>query len=104
MSCCGQKREGVSVQASRPANFAAYPGAQPSVVLAAPTRATGTAFAPPDRNRTVTLQYRSRSAVIVSGSTTGKRYQFSVGGSMQAVDKRDAEALIASGLFERIGG
>jgi len=35
---------------------------------------------------------------------SGKRYQFHGQGSMQAVDRGDAESLVASGLFERVWG
>jgi hypothetical protein len=50
----------------------------------------------------VTLQYRNRSPITVRGSATGRRYEFLCAGSMQSVDSHDAEALIATGMFDRI--
>jgi len=52
---------------------------------------------------TVTLKFRSGSPTVVLG-LSGKRYQFHGQGSMQAVDRGDAESLVASGLFERVWG
>jgi hypothetical protein len=102
MSCCGQKRERVAAETGRPTNFTVHHAVKSRIMPVRPTLATGAVSPPPDRNLAVTLRYRSRSALIVLGSTTGKRYQFTGQGSMQAVDRRDAEALVASGLFERI--
>jgi hypothetical protein len=36
---------------------------------------------------------------MVQGPTTGRRYAFSGGSPVQAVDARDAAALLRSGLF-----
>src|SRR5437763_519395 len=43
------------------------------------------------------------SPLVVVGPS-GKRYQFHGNGSMQAVDRGDAESLVSSGLFERVWG
>lgn len=104
MSCCGQRREGLAAETGRSANFATHPAVQSRTAPDGPTLAARATSPSTDRDATVTLRYRSRSALIVLGPTTGKRYQFSAGGSMQAVDRRDAEPLVASGLFERIEG
>jgi hypothetical protein len=37
--------------------------------------------------------------VVVQGTATGRRYGFSGGSPVQAVDIRDATALLRSGLF-----
>jgi hypothetical protein len=103
MSCCGQKRDAVAAE-GRPTNFVTHSYGPSRVVPGGRGLAAGAASPAPDRNFTVTIRCRDRSALIVRGSTTGKRYQFSGGGSMQAVDRRDAEALVATGLFERIWG
>jgi hypothetical protein len=103
MSCCGQKRDGFAAEAGRLTNLATHGVAHPRTVDPG-TPGARPASPPAERNLTVTLRYRSRSALIVLGSKTGKRYQFSAGGSMQAVDRRDAEFLVASGLFERVEG
>jgi hypothetical protein len=103
MSCCGQKRQEVAAETERSRQFVPYHGAKARIVPVGSTLSAAATSSPPNRRLSVTLRYRSRSPVIVLGSTTGRRYQFSGGGSMQAVDRRDAEVLVASGLFERIG-
>jgi len=103
MSCCGQKRDLVAAEA-RTTDFVARPYAQSRVMPGRPGLTAGGVSPAPDRNFTVTLRCRDHSALIVRGATTGKRYQFSGGRSMQAVDRRDAEALVATGLFEKIWG
>jgi len=40
----------------------------------------------------------------ITGKVTGKRYRFQGTGAMQAVDRRDADAMIATGAFERVWG
>jgi hypothetical protein len=52
----------------------------------------------------VTLLCRDRGVTTVQGPVTGIRYQFSGAGSMQAIDRRDAELLVATGAFERVWG
>jgi hypothetical protein len=52
----------------------------------------------------VTVLCRNRGVTTVEGPVTGIRYQFAGAGSMQAVDRRDAEVLMASGAFERVWG
>jgi hypothetical protein len=103
MSCCGQKRQRVAEPTHRAEHSESYHAAKASIVPAGSILASKAISSPTDRSLSVTLRYRSRSTVIVLGSTTGRRYQFSGGGWMQAVDRRDAEVLVASGLFERIG-
>ena len=108
MACCGQKREAVAAAAGRTtrsnpsAGVATRPPASPQA--AAKTFTSPGAAAGQNGDTTVTLRYRFRSAVVVEGAATGARYHFAGGGSMQAVERRDAEALIATGLFERIWG
>jgi hypothetical protein len=92
MSCCGQKREAVS-SAPRPAR----------VDYAQTRLAFARSPQPPAAGESVTLKFRNGSAMVVTGAS-GKRYQFHGKGSMQAVDRGDAELLLASGLFERVWG
>ena len=92
MSCCGQNRDS-SVREARLAPV--RPAAPPRAPVPAPIPAIG---------HTVTLRCRNRSALDVQGPVTGKRYRFANGGSMHAIDRRDAEGLLATGLFERIWG
>jgi hypothetical protein len=101
MSCCGQKRD-EAARAARLTNFVTQRDERSRFAPAGAGPTPGIAFSTPDPKLLVTLRYRSRSPVIVRGSSTGKRYHFTGGGSMQAVDRRDAEALLATSLFERI--
>jgi hypothetical protein len=93
MSCCGQKRE-AAVYEQRPQARVDYQQASFAAHRAAPAQAAGP---------TVTLKSRSGSPLAVVGPS-GKRYQFQGKGSMQGVDRSDAESLVASGLFERVWG
>jgi hypothetical protein len=92
MSCCGQKRQAVAA-ASTPPVKTAY---RQTEHIARPT-------AMPVAG-TVTLLCRNRGTTVVEGSVTGTRYQFAGAGSMQMVDRRDAEVLVATGAFERVWG
>jgi hypothetical protein len=56
----------------------------------APTRADG---------GDVRIRYVERSAIRVGGSLTGRVYEFSAAAPTQAVDRRDAAALLASRFF-----
>jgi len=49
----------------------------------------------------VNLRYLKSSAVRVRGSATGKQYEFSPSRPAQGVDRRDAEALLRTGLFRQ---
>jgi hypothetical protein len=93
MSCCGQKRE-AAASVQRPSPRVDYLRSLTRAPRPAETVATGP---------TVTLKFRSGSPTVVLGPS-GKRYQFHGQGSMQAVDRGDAESLVASGLFERVWG
>lgn len=99
MSCCGQERGAIAARA-----HSTTATAQPHVVPHMPTQATRTPEPPPEQNVMITLRYRNRSGIIVRGQHTGKRYQFAGDGSMQAVHRLDAEAMIATGWFDRIWG
>src|SRR5258707_1187159 len=103
MSCCGQKRDAIAAE-TYSTSAGTQHHAQPRVAPFRPGPAPAAALPGPDRSLTVTLRYRSRSSAIVRGPQTGNRYQFTGGGSMQAVDRRDAEAMVATGQFERIWG
>lgn len=49
----------------------------------------------------VNLRYLKNSAVRVRGSATGREYEFSPSRPAQGVDRRDAEALMRTGLFRQ---
>jgi hypothetical protein len=50
---------------------------------------------------TVTIRYRSGSAILVRGPVTGRQYRFSPERAVQAVDARDVEALLRTRVFVR---
>jgi hypothetical protein len=93
MSCCGQKRDALTMA-----------GAAPRTKAQERTQFVPTPVHPPVAGLTVTVRVRHRGGLIVQGAATGNRYQFAAGGSMQAVDKRDLEALLGTGAFERVWG
>jgi hypothetical protein len=103
MACCGQKRDAVRTQARAPVRAAqrVMPGA-PVRTAPAAALALSEVDGASDRGLAVMLQYRNRSPITVRGARTGKRYEFLCGGAMQTVDAQDAEALIATGMFDRI--
>jgi hypothetical protein len=103
MSCCGQKRDSIAADA-RSRNVVTQPHVQPRVAPVRPGPAAPAVSPAPDRNLTVTLRYRGQSTLSDRGAQTGNRYQFSRGRTMHAVDRRDVEALVATGLFERVWG
>ena len=100
MPCCGQKREGLAAGYSQ-SNPIAQPVAPASTAshqsLAQPPAP------PPAMGSSVTLLSR-QGVTSITGKVTGKRYRFQGAGSMQAVDRRDAEAMIASGAFQQVWG
>ena len=103
MSCCGQQRDALAAGAHS-TTAPAQPQARPNVVPHLPTQATRTPEPPPEQNLMITLRYRNRSGITVRGQHTGKRYQFTGEGSMQAVHRLDADAMIETGWFDRIWG
>jgi hypothetical protein len=90
MSCCGQKRAAVVAARAGAAETAYRPAVQPARAIPAPAGGA------------VTVLCRDRGVTTVEGPVTGIRYQFAGPGSMQAVDRRDAEVLVTSGAFERL--
>ena len=97
MSCCGDKRETVAaanLRAGRPAVRVFQERTAPPAVRAK---------LPGGSETSVTLRLRHGSSLVVNGAS-GKRYQFHGVGSMQAVDRNDADLLVATGLFERVWG
>ncbi|HMW57494.1 MAG TPA: hypothetical protein PL117_10235 [Accumulibacter sp.] len=48
------------------------------------------------------LRYLEHSPVVIHGSSTGRRYEFSAASPKQRVDARDAESLLATPFFRRV--
>lgn len=99
MGCCGQKRTAL--------RSAPLPTITPAVTQPAP----GSRQFPSTGQRTdgwtepaysaVTLRYLESSPVLVRGPATGRQYEFSGTHPIQAVDGRDAEALLRTRFFRR---
>ncbi len=62
------------------------------------TAAIGQTYASP----MVTLRYLEDSPILVTGSSTGRRYEFSGHHPMQSIDVRDAQALLRTRFFRQI--
>ena len=102
MGCCGQKRT-----ALKPAQTPARP-TPPLGTIAVPTTgqqppppAPAAAAPAPTRaaHGEVWIRYSEQSRIRVRGTATGRVYEFSAATPTQAVDPRDATALLASGYF-----
>ena len=113
--CCGQKRSALRAtlgQATVPATARATRVSNPNVA-GAPSGASrpGGGQLPVGPWRTaatlqamhapVNLRYLKNSAVRVQGSATGRQYEFSASRPAQGVDRRDAAALLRTGLFRQ---
>ena len=115
MSCCGNKRASLLLPktnlptaTSRPFT-AAHPVADPRPAAAplagrpvAATRATAPA-SPAAPAGTVRLRYLARAAILVRGARSGAAYRFSESQPVLAVQRVDAEPLLATGHFRREG-
>jgi hypothetical protein len=49
------------------------------------------------------LRYLARAPILVRGARSGASYRFSASQPVQAVQRADAEALLATGHFRREG-
>ncbi len=49
------------------------------------------------------LRYLARTSVLVRGTASGASYRFSANQPVQAVQRSDAAALVATGHFRREG-
>ena len=97
MGCCGQRRIQATDTYTKPSSI------RPSVVQpAAPTDTT--VPVPQGQHRysqaSVAILYLENSTVLVHGSATGREYRFSSVEPVQAVDARDAAALIRTRFFK----
>jgi hypothetical protein len=94
MGCCGQARA-----AYTPAFEPPRPVRQ-DVLPADANGATPAADGAPLAG-TVRLQFTRQSGVRVRGPVSGASYAFSGDAAVQAVDARDADALLRTGYFRR---
>ena len=113
--CCGQKRsalrnapappvarairQGAPISVSRPTPISQpVPAARQNVSAGMPGPV---AAAPriPNPHAAVTLHYLASSPIRVRGPATGRQYEFSGSRPLQAVDSRDASALLRTNFF-----
>jgi hypothetical protein len=92
MPCCGQNRE--NLQANQRVAALPFPATIPAPVTGRPAVNGAPA---------TSLRYRNAGHVLVRGPKTGWSYEFSKAKPVQAVEARDAQLLIATGLFEVAG-
>ena len=90
MTCCGQRP---TIPPGAPATPAT------AIKVTASGYGAASAGRPSPGARTIAIRYLRTPAIMVQGPTTGRRYAFSGGSPVQAVDARDAAALLRSGLF-----
>jgi hypothetical protein len=101
MPCCGQKRNtlktNTSLSASRDAVSRHWPTPRPAPIQA-PVPARAAAFS---GAFAIAVEYTERSAIVVEGSFTHRRYEFSAAEPVQMVDSSDAPALLSTRFFVR---
>ena len=93
MPCCGQNR--ATLRTDQRVAALPFPAAATAPPPAVPRAANG---APAPR-----LRYKQSGHVVVRGPKTGWPYEFSPVKPVQAVEARDAQLLMATGLFEPAG-
>jgi hypothetical protein len=97
MGCCGQKRAASAQAPAKPTPlFGTVAPAAPGPPSPAPA---ATATAPVRAHSEVRVRYSERSAIRVRGTATGRVYDFSAAAPVQAVDRLDATAMLASRFF-----
>ena len=84
MSCCGNKRQNLQYDFQRHANL--------NEELARPNKLWGD----------ISFEYTGEAGLTVKGSITGKHYRFNYKGDVQAIDYRDAGAMMAISSLKRI--
>ena len=94
MPCCGQNR--ATLQTNQTVAARPFPATVPVPAPTTPPPVTKGAPAP-------RLRYKQSGHVVVRGPKTGWSYEFSTAKPVQPVEARDAQLLIATGLFEPAG-
>ena len=107
MGCCGQQRALLKnpptpTRTPAPAAVARRPvlggpGTPAATWPTTPLAASVSASTKP--GGMATLRYLERSPILVEGPATGRHYNFSAGNPVQAVDRRDAAALVRTRFF-----
>lgn len=103
MGCCGQKRS--QAQLAAPPSALRGAGAVPAAEVGhAFARGGGPDLGGPASwagTRSVALRFNERARILVRGPVTGRSYEFSADQPAQAVEARDAEALLRTRRFVR---
>lgn len=92
MACCGQSRSSFRLESVR---VSTPPTAPPTSAAPAQRPPLHTGPASPS----VILHYTQDTPVLVRGPVSGREYRFSRSDPNHAVDARDADALVRTGLF-----
>jgi|ERR1019366_7515772 hypothetical protein len=103
MACCGKNRSKI-VNPWPPRNTQLTHSSVAAVPSRSDARGVGQPFtAPAGPYSFVNLRYLEKSPILVRGPATGRQYDFSRARPVQAVDARDAEALLRTRFFRRDG-
>ena len=97
MSCCGDKRSAWRRSSARAAAAVRVPAGAPP----APERAGAVAGADGGE---VALRFLGPASMLLRGPGSGRSYAVDPAAGSLRVDPRDVEALLATGLFQRIEG
>jgi hypothetical protein len=100
MGCCGQKRAGYTgTTPTRRLNPNLPANTSPSSIVRRPVASPTPALPSTPTYPSVALRYTEMSPILVKGPATGRQYQFSGSNAIQAVDARDAVALLRTRFF-----
>jgi hypothetical protein len=107
MRCCGQKRAALrSAQSTALVRPSLSPPPtsyqKPSSAGQQAAARAESCYSSPGYS-SVRLRYTENSRILVRGPVTGRQYWFSGSDPVQAVDTRDAAALLRSGFFHQGG-
>jgi hypothetical protein len=98
MPCCGQKRNALKTNtapSAPPAMDRQWPTPRPAPAVYPSVPAVAAhAYA-------VMLEYTESSPIVVEGTATRRRYEFSAAKRLQMVDSGDAETLLRTRFFVR---
>jgi hypothetical protein len=104
MGCCGQKRAALRSAplpaVTRPSPNLPTATSQPTIAGPQVTVYPQSAQPLPTHS-SVVLRYTETSPILVRGPVSGRQYQFSGSKPVQAVDARDAAALLRTGFFSQ---
>jgi len=89
MACCGQRREQLKTPINRQA------ATQTANWISPQSQKVATPLS------SIKLRYLASARIRVTGSTTGRQYEFSGTAAIQNVDARDVEALVRTKFFRR---